>query len=66
MPIGPAKSFTQRHPYNDWARAQNVPIVEDFGIDIHAQAARAVFLGSRDDDPSVPAAQVVHDILRPH
>ena len=34
MPIGPAKSFTQRHPYNDWARAQNVPIVEDFGIDI--------------------------------
>ena len=34
MPIGPAQSFTQRNPYMDWARAQNVPIVEDFGIDI--------------------------------
>ena len=23
-----------RNPYMDWARAQNVPIIDDFGIDI--------------------------------
>ncbi len=26
------------NPYNDWARAQDIPIIEDFGVDMLASA----------------------------
>jgi hypothetical protein len=34
-------------------------------VEVHAQAARAVALRGGDDEPSVPAPQVVHHVVRP-
>ncbi|MBM3818621.1 MAG: hypothetical protein FJW14_06335 [Acidimicrobiia bacterium] len=41
--------------------------IEDPGrVDVHADAAGAELLGGHDDDPAVPAAQVVDHIFRAH